>query len=74
MQSKPVVHYKKADFNGQIKMGFPAFIFPLDHTNHAPGQNVSNTCEAVTSMVIDHDPKTGRFETINTIYELEKSK
>ena len=74
MQSKPVVHYKKADFNGQIKMGCPAFIFPLDHTNHAPGQNVSNTCVARTSKVISVNHETGEFETLNTIYKLEKSK
>lgn len=73
MQTKPVVHYKAVQ-SAVISMGFPALILPIDHTNHAPGQNVSNTCVARTSKVISVNHETGEFETLNTIYKLESSK
>lgn len=73
MQSKPVVHYRPFP-KAKIHIGVPALVFPIDHKNHAPGQNVSNTCVARTSKVISVNHETGEFETLNTIYKLESSK
>jgi hypothetical protein len=61
---KPVVRYK-----GEVLMnkpGFPAFVTPIDHPN--PEGLVSNTKQVLTSPVVSYDEKTGRLETLNTIY------
>lgn len=61
---KPVVRYRG---EAMVIHGH-AFLLPVDHPNHLEGQYVSNEATVRTSQVIDHDPKTGRIETKNTIY------
>jgi hypothetical protein len=63
---KPVVHYKEL-FTKPIA-GKCAMVFPIDHTNHVFGQNVSNTKPVLTSTVVA-TRKNGEFETLNTIYK-----
>ena len=64
---KPVVKYKH-DLNNFIQVGMSAYVFPLNH----PSKYVSNQFLVKTSKVISFDKETGDFETMNTIYELEK--
>ena len=67
---KPIVHYDNTQLS-VIALGRGAVIAPIDHTNHAPGQSVSNTKHVITSRVIKlhYD---GSFETENTIYKPKK--
>lgn len=64
MADKPIVRYEGEAhmFRGR------ALLTPIDHTNHVPGQGATNGELAETSMVIAHDPATGRIETKNTVY------
>lgn len=64
---KPTVHYNNAVFSS-IALGQPAIVLPIDHTNHVPGQHVSNTTHVMTSRVIKIFPD-GSFETLNTFYK-----
>ena len=65
---KPVVNYRESS-NGRIVLGHPAIICPI---NHPATSRVSNTKEAITSVVlsIHRDAKfeVSEFETMNTIY------
>lgn len=65
--NKPIVQYDKTKVS-VIVLGRAAVIFPIDHPNHKPKHNVSNTQHVLTSRVIKlhHD---GSFETLNTIYK-----
>lgn len=62
---KKTVNYTpcKYDF---IKVGQGAIVWP---TNHPDADRVSNTAPVRTSMVLQHDEKTGEFETENTLYK-----
>ena len=62
MRAKPVVHYTP-DKNQYIKVGNPAFVFPIDHQSDF----VSNKTVATTSKVIKME-EGGKFETENTLY------
>lgn len=64
---KPVVKYKH-DMNNFIQVGMNAYVFSLNHHS----KYVSNQFLVKTSKVISFDKETGNFETMNTIYELEK--
>jgi hypothetical protein len=68
--TKPVVHFKPPPFR-DIEIGYGAIVFPVDHTNHAEGQCVSNTVYALTSRVVKVF-EDGSFETMNTLYKPEK--
>jgi hypothetical protein len=68
IKTKPVVQYLPSKYDVIVK-GRGAFICPIDH----PSDLVSNTNPARTSEVIKHNKKTGRFETLNTIYVKMKS-
>lgn len=62
--SKPTVTYK-----GEAYSFFGrALLHPVNHPNHLPGHEVSNTNEVTTSLVLSWDKPTGRIETKNTIY------
>lgn len=63
---KPIVHYRPTQ-SDYIEEGSSALVHPLDHTNHAPGQLVSNTQYARTSTVV-RVVGNGVFETLNTTY------
>lgn len=63
---KPVVHY--------VGEAYPtgdgrAYLRPIDHPNHDPRHNVSNTRHVRTSEVMSWDEITGRIETAFTLYE-----
>jgi hypothetical protein len=62
MQVKPTVRYAP-DKSQYIKVGLPAFIFPIDHQSDF----VSNKTVATTSKVIKVE-EDGKFETQNTLY------
>lgn len=64
--SKRVVHYKNNGLQ-RISLGAYAIVEPIDHTNHAPGQQVTNTGPVITSKVV-RIGSWGEFETQNTIY------
>lgn len=70
---KPVVKYRVDPElpTPPLMVGRRALVFPLNHTNHVPGQMVSNTKLALTSPIVSIGPEKGKFETMNTIYELE---
>ena len=59
---KKTVHYSSAI---QIKVGSPAYVFPIDHSDAV---NVSNKKMVLTSPVIAYNEHTGMFITMNTIY------
>ncbi len=65
---KPAVQYECIP-EPHIKVGESAYIVPANHPNHLEGHHVTNGDVTRTSRVISHDEKTGRFETLNTIYE-----
>lgn len=67
--TKPVVRYKAPGY--VPKVGGSALVLPVDHPNHLPGHQISNTVPVRTSAVIAHDVETGVFETVNTIYKPE---
>lgn len=69
---KPVVHYKPGSLSSKLAVGHPAVVFPINHTNHVPGQHVSNTKYIITSHVV-HVGDHGEFETQNTIYRPENN-
>lgn len=69
MSHKPVVHYRPAPMYPNIVEGQQALVYPIDHTNHAVGQYVSNTTLVATSRVVKVCGN-GEFETLNTIYRL----
>lgn len=64
---KPIVHYNNLLLS-VIALGRGAVVAPVDHPNHLPDHNVSNTKHVLTSRVVKvyHD---GSFETENTIYK-----
>jgi len=64
---KPTVLYDATKLK-IIVLGRAAVIFPINHPNHLPDHDVSNTKHVLTSRVIklNHD---GSFETLNTIYK-----
>jgi hypothetical protein len=62
---KKVVQYKRSPFN-LIKVGSGATVYPINHPSH----KVTNETLVYTSTVLAYDKVTGKFETINTIYEL----
>jgi len=64
--TKPTVHYD-VNYPAIIEVGYRAYIKPVDHPNHLPGHNVSNTQLVYTSTVVSIDPH-GIFETLNTRY------
>ena len=65
--SKPIVKYDAQKFN-VIEVGSSAVVCTIDH----PYAGRSDPDGMVrTSTVISHDEETGRFETKNTIYEVE---
>jgi len=61
---KATVQYRLGVWGG-IGVGCGALVWPVDHTSPF----VSNEQVAVTSKVISHDPETGVFETLNSIYK-----
>ena len=63
VSKKRVVHYLTDHWNA-ITIGYPAFVWPIDHTSPL----VSNTKLVETSMVLSHNKESGRFETENSIY------
>lgn len=69
-KTKPVVHYDNTK-HSVIALGRSAVVLPVDHPNHLPDHQVSNTVHVLTSRVIKihHD---GSFETENTIYKPKK--
>ena len=72
MNTKPVVKYKLVEGAPEIKVGHQALIHPLNHPNHLDGHYVSNESPVWTSRVQSIlSELAGRFETRNTIYELE---
>lgn len=60
---KPFVRYKPTE-DQFIRVGFSAFVFPVDHTSEL----VSNKTKVITSIVVNYNKETGRFETQNTVY------
>ena len=65
MSTKPVVSYLPSKYD-VIKVGVPAFVFPMDH----PSELVSNTQMIQTSTVVAYDKIDGSFETQNTRYQV----
>lgn len=64
--TKPTVFYiGKAVpvFGGQH-----AYLTPINHRNHAPGQDVTNWRPVTTSRVVHWNHQTGRIETVHTVY------
>lgn len=61
---KPTVLYIPTKFD-YIEINQQALIIPINH----PSPLVSNTRYTRTSTVLSHDKDTGKFETINTLYE-----
>ena len=68
--SKQTVRYRLVDGAPAICVRARAIVAPIDHTSDL----VSNSGPAMTTPVINYDKSTGRFETLNTIYLLEKNK
>jgi len=67
---KPIVHYKGKATVFRDR----AHLTPVNHPNHVLGQFVTNTGPVLTSRVHSHDKKSGRIETLNTVYmPLEQS-
>jgi hypothetical protein len=60
-ESKKIVKYKKATVI-YIAAGMSAMVETVDHPD------CSNKKYVVTSCVLKHDPKSGVFETLNTLY------
>lgn len=66
---KPVVHYTPNPKQYiPVHPGGSALVWPVDHTNHVPGQRVSNSTWCTTSEVV-RVGDNGEFETLNTIYK-----
>lgn len=63
--SKPVIKYKQWAYN-YIALGNSALVFPINH----PCTEYYDS-PVRTSRVIAHEQEIGRFETKNTIYEIE---
>jgi len=63
---KKTVHYSSAI---QIKVGSPAYVFPIDHPDAV---NVSNKKMVLTTPVLAYNEHTGIFITMNTIYVRNK--
>lgn len=68
--NKPIVHYRG---KAQPWHSNTALLFPIDHPNHKPGHSISNNHIARTSSIVEWDRKTGRIETLNTIYVPEET-
>lgn len=66
---KPIVEYISWEHN-QIAVGHGAFVIPVDHPD-AGERGIINGYPIHTSAVLSYDEDTGRFETKNTIYEVE---
>lgn len=62
--TKKVVHYDPS-IKPVVVVGCPTILVPIDHPDDV---NVTNTRPARTSDVIAYDERTGRIETMNTIY------
>ena len=60
-EEKKVVHYK----NTPIIVNGHAFLWPVDHPD---GDNVSNTKQVRTSLIVSYDKVSGEIETQNTVY------
>lgn len=67
--TKPIVRYNHLDLEAfPVIVGQRAIVTPIDHNSN----RVSNNGPAYTSPVISYDKETGQFETLNTIYVLDK--
>lgn len=64
--TKKVVHYRNdPDHKPTVIVGHSTILVPVDHPDEA---NVSNERPARTTAVIAYDERTGRIETMRTIY------
>lgn len=70
---KKVVHYigtpMKVDMGFGIREDIRACLVPIDHTNHAEGQEATNNYPCTTSKVVSWDEATGIIETTYSIYK-----
>ena len=64
VKEKPIVFYCPNPFY-RIQTGLSALVVPTNHYSEL----VSNEKHVLTSKVIRHEPETGEFETLNTIYK-----
>ena len=62
---KQIVHYLNPP-EVYISVGCSALVCPVDHPDK---DNVSNIGYVRTSEVLTYDPKSGDFETKNTLYK-----
>lgn len=62
---KPTVFYI-----GKAEPAWPdrAWLIPINHRNHVPGQGAVNYHGCTTSRVLHWNHETGRIETQNTVY------
>jgi len=65
---KPIVRYREVAA-GLVRVGYTATVVALNH----PSPLIRSGDMVDTSTVVSYDPTTGRFETQNSIYELERS-
>ncbi len=70
---KKVVHYigtpAKVNFGTTFVPDIRAILTPIDHTNHAEGQQATNMHPCTTSKVVFWDAATGIIETTYSIYK-----
>lgn len=65
---KPVVDCTMLTPEEHLTVGSPALVDPINHPNHLPGHNVSNTHPVFTSKVVAISLAEKMIETRNTVY------